>query len=146
MRFRGLSYRFSRFSTVCLLVPVVLAAAGRVTGFTLRGSAGDDDELFQQARSLFPSLPKDVAGAEFPVAPERVRLGRMLFFEPRISDDGTGSCVRCGPVAVDRRQSHRRPGHQFQQARFLVQEVSTPPGVHLVEGRALTAPRGVFGA
>src|SRR4029077_18395683 len=30
-----------------------------------------------------------------PVTPERVQLGRKLFFEPRVSADGTESCSRC---------------------------------------------------
>ncbi|MHB8744468.1 MAG: cytochrome-c peroxidase [Sulfuricaulis sp.] len=33
--------------------------------------------------------------AEFPVTPERVALGRDLFFDPRISLDGTVSCSKC---------------------------------------------------
>jgi cytochrome c peroxidase len=32
---------------------------------------------------------------EFPVTPERVELGRALFFDPRPSLDGTVSCSRC---------------------------------------------------
>ena len=62
--------------------------------------AGDNDELLEQAKGLFKPLPKDLATAEFPVTPERVRLGRMLFFDPRISTDGTGSCVRCHQPAL----------------------------------------------
>lgn len=65
---------------------------------------GSDAELLEKARSLFPTLPKDAATAEFPTTPARVRLGRMLFFDPRISADGTASCARChlpGLYAVD---------------------------------------------
>ncbi|WP_165071059.1 cytochrome-c peroxidase [Paludisphaera rhizosphaerae] len=54
-----------------------------------------DDELLGQARDRFRSLPKDMATADAPTTPERVRLGRALFFEPRISADGTTSCSRC---------------------------------------------------
>jgi cytochrome c peroxidase len=36
-----------------------------------------------------------MATTEFPVTPERVRLGHALFFDPRISADGTESCSRC---------------------------------------------------
>jgi cytochrome c peroxidase len=41
-----------------------------------------------------------MATAEFPVTPERVRLGRALFFDPRISADGTVSCARCHQSAL----------------------------------------------
>jgi cytochrome c peroxidase len=36
-----------------------------------------------------------MATPEFPITPERVELGRTLFFDPRISVDGTTSCARC---------------------------------------------------
>jgi cytochrome c peroxidase len=84
----------TRLSIAGLIAIVTAVAAGRVTGAALLRDGGDD-ELLQQAKSLFKSLPKDMATAQFPVTPERVRLGRMLFFDPRISTDGTGSCVRC---------------------------------------------------
>ena len=51
--------------------------------------------LLKAAQSTFGSLPKDMATPEFPISPERVELGRKLFFEPRVSDDGTTSCARC---------------------------------------------------
>jgi cytochrome c peroxidase len=90
---------FGQLSIVCL-VAIVIAVAGRVTGAALLKNGGEDDELLQQAKSLFKPLPKDMATAEFPVTSERVRLGRMLFFDPRISADGTGSCVRCHQPAL----------------------------------------------
>jgi cytochrome c peroxidase len=36
-----------------------------------------------------------MATTEFPVTSERVRLGRSLFFDPRVSADGAVSCSRC---------------------------------------------------
>lgn len=59
-------------------------------------AAGNPDAaLLAQAQQLFKPLPKDLATAERPVGPERVALGRVLFFEPRASLDGTVSCARC---------------------------------------------------
>lgn len=54
-----------------------------------------DAELLTRAQEIFKPLPKDMATAEFPITPERVELGRALFFDPRISLDGTVSCARC---------------------------------------------------
>jgi len=54
-----------------------------------------DASLLQDARKNFQPLPKDAATEKFSVTPDRVSLGRMLFFDTRISADGTGSCVRC---------------------------------------------------
>jgi cytochrome c peroxidase len=57
--------------------------------------APDDQALLKQAQGLFKPLPASMTTSEFPVTPERVRLGRMLFFDPRISLDGTVSCSKC---------------------------------------------------
>jgi cytochrome c peroxidase len=74
---------------------MIVVAAGMAAGLVATVRASDDAELLKQARELFRPLPKDMATAEFPVTPERVALGRALFFEPRISGDGTSGCVRC---------------------------------------------------
>ena len=58
-------------------------------------AAQKDDELLKEAQSAFRALPKDMATPDFPVTPERVSLGRKLFFETRVSVDGTMSCARC---------------------------------------------------
>ena len=58
-------------------------------------AAADDQTLLKQAQALFKPLPANMATSEFPVTAERVKLGRMLFFDPRISLDGTVSCSKC---------------------------------------------------
>jgi cytochrome c peroxidase len=60
----------------------------------LRADAADQN-LRSQAVALFTSLPADFGTPENPVTPERVRLGRLLFFESRVAVDGTVSCARC---------------------------------------------------
>ena len=57
--------------------------------------AAEDDVLLRDARSFFAPLPKDMATAERPMTPALVELGRALFFDPRMSVDGTASCARC---------------------------------------------------
>ena len=59
-----------------------------------------DDDLLKEAQGLFKPLPKDMATPEFPVTPDRVSLGRKLFFDPRISVDGTVSCMRCHQASL----------------------------------------------
>jgi cytochrome c peroxidase len=63
---------------------------------------GDEQDatLLKEAQKRFTALPKDAGTREFPVTPERVNLGRSLFFDPRISIDGTGSCMRCHQPAL----------------------------------------------
>ena len=70
------------------LVLLILAAT-----LSVGARAGADDAaLLKQAQQLFKPLPPDAGTAEHPVDPLRVALGRDLFFDPRISLDGTVSC------------------------------------------------------
>jgi cytochrome c peroxidase len=53
------------------------------------------DSLLKDAKQVFQQLPKDAATKEHPIPADRVELGRQLFFDPRLSVDGTVSCSRC---------------------------------------------------
>lgn len=75
------------------LAAALVAAIGLCAA--LPAPAGDDAALLEQARALFAPLPADAGTAQYPVTPERVRLGRMLFFESRIATDGIMSCAAC---------------------------------------------------
>lgn len=63
-------------------------------------NAEEADALFKQAARFFDPLPADMATKERPISPKLVNLGRMLFFEPRASVDGTVSCSRCHQAAL----------------------------------------------
>ena len=58
-------------------------------------AAADDAALLKQAQEIFQPLPKDMATAEFPITRERVELGRLLFFDPRLTIDANMSCSSC---------------------------------------------------
>lgn len=59
-------------------------------------SADDGDaDLLARAQALFSPLPKTAETADRPLTPERVELGRALFFETRVSSDGKQSCAQC---------------------------------------------------
>ncbi len=74
---------------------VAIVFVGPLFAQTVFADDKADADLRQQARELFPPLPKDASTNERPITPERVRLGRMLFFDSRISVDGSTSCSRC---------------------------------------------------
>ena len=50
----------------------------------LLGADGDED-LRNQARQIFGPLPQEMASEKNPVTPEKAALGKMLFYETRIS-------------------------------------------------------------
>jgi len=56
--------------------------------------------LAQRALATFQPLPADFAAPETPITAARLALGRQLFFDPRISLDGTVSCARCHQPAL----------------------------------------------
>ena len=76
--------------TVLLLLPL----AG-----LLFADNGDED-LLKQAKNIFGPLPQVMMSEKNPITPEKVKLGKMVFYETRISVDGTVSCARCHPIGL----------------------------------------------
>jgi cytochrome c peroxidase len=66
---------------------------------SLRADRGDED-LLKQAKQIFGPLPQVMSSEKNPITPEKVRLGKILFYETRISVDGTVSCARCHPFGL----------------------------------------------
>jgi len=67
---------------------------------TLSSTGRGEEALLSQARQIFGSLPKVIVSEKNPVTPEKVNLGKILFYETRISVDGTVSCARCHPISL----------------------------------------------
>jgi len=65
----------------------------------LLGSNGSED-LLNQAKQIFGQLPKAMVSEKNPITPEKVKLGKTLFYETRISIDGTVSCSKCHPFSL----------------------------------------------
>lgn len=63
-------------------------------------AAGADEGLMNRAKAVFGPLPASMPSSGNPITPEKVRLGRLLFFESRISIDRTVSCAKCHPPAL----------------------------------------------
>lgn len=59
-----------------------------------------DDTLLSQARRTFGTLPGILESEKNRITPAKVRLGKILFYEPRISIDGTVSCSKCHPFSL----------------------------------------------
>jgi cytochrome c peroxidase len=64
-------------------------------------SAGNgDQDLLKQANQIFGPLPKVMTSDKNPVTPEKAKLRKVLFYETRISVDGTVSCSKCHPFSL----------------------------------------------
>lgn len=64
-------------------------------------AGAQQDDLMTEAQDLFEPIPKTPPEIEGnPATPEKVNLGRMLYFEPRLSKSHTISCNTCHLVGM----------------------------------------------
>ncbi|MAS07263.1 MAG: cytochrome C peroxidase [Ahrensia sp.] len=71
-----------------------------VAALCLAGSVRAD-ELRDTAVEIFKPLPSTIpAVADNPITPEKIQLGKALFFDPRLSASGVFSCNSCHNLAT----------------------------------------------
>lgn len=79
---------------------IVLATISAV-GLLASVPASAQGDLMSEAKDLFkpiPSSPPEIEGN--PATPEKVELGKMLYFDPRLSESHTISCNSCHVVGL----------------------------------------------
>ena len=96
---------------------VFVGMASTFAIFSSRLSAEDpDDVLLRRAQRFFKPLPDEMpAPPDNPTTPEKVELGKMLYYEPRLSLSGFISCNSCHNLAtfgVDNEETSI--GHKWQ--------------------------------
>lgn len=75
----------------------------------------EDEYLLNMAKNVLGLLPIAITSDQNPITPEKVELGKMLYYETRISIDGTVSCARCHPFALYAADGLRKAiGHDGQ--------------------------------
>lgn len=103
------------------LVALLLLMLASVPGCALLSGEESPDPaaaraLSEQAAALFGKLPEEAAHPDRPRSEARVRLGRMLYYEPRLSKSGETSCNSChllDQFGVDNEPTS--PGHLGQR-------------------------------
>lgn len=73
------------------------------------------EELQKKAAGIFKPLPKEMPSADNPETAEKITLGRMLYYDPRLSKGQTVSCNSChllDKAGVDNRATSE--GHKKQ--------------------------------
>ncbi len=64
-------------------------------------SAASASELRDEALDLFQPLPSTTPAVnDNPITPEKIDLGKALFFDPRMSASGVFSCNSCHNLAT----------------------------------------------
>ncbi len=69
--------------------------AGKTDDLQKTENTGAFEALDKQARSLFAALPGVADNPANPITPEKVALGKALYFDKRLSKDNTQSCNTC---------------------------------------------------
>lgn len=75
-----------------------------------------DKDLIQQANKFFQSLPDVAESKENTNTPEKVKLGKLLYFDTRLSYTGNNSCNSCHNIAtygVDNLQTSKGDAGKF---------------------------------
>jgi cytochrome c peroxidase len=66
-----------------------------------------EQEIGEKARAIFKAMPAVAENAENKITPEKVKLGKILYFDTQLSNDNTQSCNTChdlGKFGVDNLQ------------------------------------------
>lgn len=84
----------NRYGLMVILFVFVLSFAG------ISSASNGDEDLLKQAKQISGPLPQVMLSEKNPITPEKVKLGKILFYETRISVDGTVSCARCHPIGL----------------------------------------------
>ncbi|MER3330284.1 MAG: cytochrome-c peroxidase, partial [Candidatus Kapaibacterium sp.] len=53
------------------------------------------DKLLTKAQTMFAVLPTSAENPDNPITPEKVALGKKLYYDTRLSKDGNNSCNSC---------------------------------------------------
>ena len=78
-----------------LIAAAGIAALGLAGLATVVTAADTEQSLLDRAKTLFIPLPEHARVDDYPHSKERAELGKMLFFETRVSVDGSTSCAAC---------------------------------------------------
>lgn len=63
-------------------------------------SVPNADTLLASARNIFQPLPQQAVSPDNPITPEKVALGRQLYYDTRLSMNNTESCNTCHNLAT----------------------------------------------
>src|SRR3972149_866066 len=67
----------------------------------IMGAAWAQDELLNKAQTLFKPIPETLPTLkDNPLTPEKIKLGKMLYFVPRLSASNLISCNTCHNLAT----------------------------------------------
>ena len=85
---------------VCTLLSLFLSAMTVLVLVSSALAGEGDNDLITRASQIFGPLPQTMPSDQNPITPAKVKLGKILYYEMRISADGTVSCAKCHPISL----------------------------------------------
>jgi cytochrome c peroxidase len=83
------------YSSILLAIAFVVSCGGNSNTKQAEENNKADQELLVQAQNLFKPLPTVAESAKNPITKEKVELGKLLYFDTRLSKTGNNSCNSC---------------------------------------------------
>lgn len=80
---------------IALVMMVLLIACTGKKATDQNADKQKNDSIRKVAATMFPVLPKEALNPENPLTPEKIALGKALYFENRLSKKGNNSCNSC---------------------------------------------------
>ncbi len=99
------------------LISFVFLAALFVSGLPPSAASANQDGLMEQAQTAFKPVPGSPPELKKPsLTPEKIQLGKMLYFEPRLSASELISCNTCHNVGMGGADYQETAiGHRWQK-------------------------------
>ena len=85
---------------LCALSVLMLSCGGTDSTNTTTYEHGKYADLAEKAQPIFGTLPAVATKVENPITPEKVALGKQLYFDVRLSKDNKISCNTCHNLAT----------------------------------------------
>jgi cytochrome c peroxidase len=91
----------STIIALCIIVAIFSCnqSGNKKTSETVVSSTQSDDSLLNTARNFFKPLPSVADNANNPVTESKVKLGKLLYYDARLSRTGNNSCNSCHNLA-----------------------------------------------
>ncbi|MDR3697551.1 cytochrome-c peroxidase [Mucilaginibacter sp.] len=82
------------------LLTMMFSCKPSVKNQASESAAKTDDSIMQIARKTFKILPSVAESKDNPLTPSKVKLGKLLYFDTRLSMTGKNSCNSCHNLAT----------------------------------------------
>ena len=88
------TYLFLAIATLIFMVSCTSKSSKKATTISAEEMA-----MYKKSAAMFAVLPTEALNPENPLTPEKIELGKVLYYDNRLSKDETQSCNTCHDIA-----------------------------------------------